>query len=392
MGAIKFFQAAQNGAPQLSGTNGSLIDLLDAVLVNGYGQLSVLSITRSDAVALVTTGVLHTFESGDSVMLSGATQPEYNGEFVVSVTGPTTFTIQVAGSPVTPATGDLLVKRAPAGFSKVFSATNKAVYRSNDLTGLRHYLQVIDDGTSTGGAKEARIRGFVSMTSIDNGIEPFPTTAQTSVGLISNKSNVISAAVRPWKLISDGKTFYFSACMDQAPATQLETGGYIWWTAFGDLIPTRPGDAYSSFVAGCSLQNAPTSTNQNGLYYTASRSFSGAVAALSMPRDWNNSVGAVWCAALGHGWDEIVAGGVALFAYPHPQDNGFYMTPYSVGQRGVMRGRFPGVFEPLQGRCLSNYDIVENIDGYEGRKFIGLYGVCVTTNGMLMYDTTGPWS
>lgn len=392
--AIKYFQAGQFDAPTLRGQNGSLIALLDACLVNGYGQVSVTSITLSGSTATVVTSAAHKMATGATALLAGSVEPEYNGEFQISVVDSVTFTIAVAGSPSSPATGAAITaKRAPAGFSKVFSGTNKAVYRSKDASGVRHYLQVIDDGTTTGGAREAKIRGYVSMSDVDTGSEPFPTVAQSSIGLLSYKSGSIDATNRPWKLISDGKTFYLGSCMDQSPSTLMETGGYIWWTAFGEVIPRLPNDPYRSFIAANNTQNQQiTSGSQNGLFFPTARTFSGTSASMFMPRDWNNNIGAVSCCPIGHGWDQTVAGGLALLSYPHQQDNGFYMTQWLATQRGVVRGRFPGVFEPLQGRCLSNYEIQSEIEGYPGCEFMalwGVYGNSGSPTGMLMFDITG---
>jgi hypothetical protein len=45
--------------------------------------------------------------TGQTVSISGATQTEYNGNVVISVTGPTTFTYNFAGSATSPATGTI---------------------------------------------------------------------------------------------------------------------------------------------------------------------------------------------------------------------------------------------------------------------------------------------
>jgi hypothetical protein len=61
-------------------------------------------------------------------------------------------------------------------------------------------------------------------------------------------------------------------------------------------------------------------------------------------------------------------------------------------QGGVLRGKMPGVFEPLQGRCLDQFSIVENVDGYPGRKFMALWAYALNSDsstGMLMFDITG---
>lgn len=400
MSAIKLFHSGQAGAPQLSGTNGSLITVLDAILVNGYNSLGVTSITRSGSVATVTCSANHGFTSGDSAVIAGADQPDYNGEFVVSVIGSDTFVITVTGTPATPATGTITMKRASANFDKVFSGSNKAAYRPQDASGTRPYLQVIDAGATPGAAKEAQIRGYLTMTDVDNGGEPFPTDAQYASGLYAYKSNASSAAARPWVLITDGKVFYFQACMDQAPITMQASGGYLWWMAFGDITSTRPGDPYSAFVAGCVAANwQVTTTNgscHNGLFVAYSRSWNpGTVSGFFLPRSFGQNVGAAAGCPVGHGWDQGAMGSLGQFGYPHNPDNGLYITPVNVGQGGVVRGRLPGVYEPLQGRVLNQFDIVENIDGYPGRKFIALWGTnaqSAVTTGMLLFDLTGPWS
>lgn len=76
---------------------------------NNYGR-SVSSITRSSTTATVTTAIDHGYATGDSVVIAGAAQTDYNGVYVITVTGDTTFTYTVANSPVTPATGTITVE------------------------------------------------------------------------------------------------------------------------------------------------------------------------------------------------------------------------------------------------------------------------------------------
>ena len=98
------------------------------------GQLrsaAVSSITRSGTTATVTTATAHGFTTGQKVVISGATQADYNGAFTVTVTSSTVFTYTVANSPTTPATGTILVAVgdtsdlvALAGVERVNSATD----------------------------------------------------------------------------------------------------------------------------------------------------------------------------------------------------------------------------------------------------------------------------
>lgn len=71
-------------------------------------QVSVTSITRTLDTATVTTTTSHYLVTGDTVVISGATQTDYNGTFIVTVTSATTFTYTVIGRPATPATGTIL--------------------------------------------------------------------------------------------------------------------------------------------------------------------------------------------------------------------------------------------------------------------------------------------
>jgi len=64
----------------------------------------VSSITRSSTTATVTTPKKHGFVTGQKVIISGATQAEYNGQQTITVASTTTFTYTVSGSPATPAT------------------------------------------------------------------------------------------------------------------------------------------------------------------------------------------------------------------------------------------------------------------------------------------------
>jgi hypothetical protein len=88
-----------------------LIIRLDTKLKNDAGMVnchygSGLSITRSGSVATVNF-TAHGVETGDWVTIAGATQTEYNGEFVATKIDANNFSYTVSGSPATPATGTI---------------------------------------------------------------------------------------------------------------------------------------------------------------------------------------------------------------------------------------------------------------------------------------------
>lgn len=76
----------------------------------GVGQSA--GITRSGSLATVTTASPHSLSSGAYVSITGANEASYNGVHQILVTGATTFTYPVSGSPSTPATGTILSRPA----------------------------------------------------------------------------------------------------------------------------------------------------------------------------------------------------------------------------------------------------------------------------------------
>jgi hypothetical protein len=65
---------------------------------------TISSITHVGAVATLTTASAHGLVTGNRVTISGAISSEYNGTYVVTVTGATTFTYTMASTPAADAT------------------------------------------------------------------------------------------------------------------------------------------------------------------------------------------------------------------------------------------------------------------------------------------------
>jgi hypothetical protein len=74
------------------------------------------TITQSASVATVTMTQPHYLVTGQFISVSGATQPEYNIQEFITVTGPNTFTYPITGSPASPATGAIAIRRPGQSF------------------------------------------------------------------------------------------------------------------------------------------------------------------------------------------------------------------------------------------------------------------------------------
>lgn len=381
MSTVKLYTSEQQGAPELRG-NASLITMLDAVLVNGYGEVSVSGITRTSATATVTTATAHGFLTGDIALIAGATQTQYNGEFVITWVSGTQYTYAVTGSPATPATGTITSRRAPAGFAKPYAATNRGVYRSNDTAGLRHFYSFWDDGTTPGSFREGRVRGFVSMSDINTGTDPFPSTAQRTDGKFIPKSFTADAVVRPWQLITNGRTVYLKLL----PGGSSLLSGLV---GFGDTIPTRAGDTFSSFVAGYWESNMTAHGVANSaLLVNVVLATAGSVPSLYFPRSFTG-VGSSTPASVLSNTGNLL--GVLRTAYPHTPDNGFYMLPLLAAHNVIIRARLPGLYESYHGACFADRTTLSNVQGLLGRTF--MMGQFQQGNGSptLLFDLTGPW-
>lgn len=103
------------------------------------------TIVRSGSTATATCAG-HGLRDKSKATMSGATQPEYNGTFVITVIDPNTFTFQVTGTPATPATGAPLL-------TKNYNITGRRIYRSlvgsNGLTAYQRLADIPDTTTTT---------------------------------------------------------------------------------------------------------------------------------------------------------------------------------------------------------------------------------------------------
>jgi len=79
------------------------------ILTRTPADLAVSTLTRSGAVATVTTTAPHNYATGDYITVAGATPTAYNGTVKITATGDQTFTYAIADSPSTPATGTITV-------------------------------------------------------------------------------------------------------------------------------------------------------------------------------------------------------------------------------------------------------------------------------------------
>lgn len=378
---IKYFDSTMTGAPSLSGTAGALIGLLDACLQDGFGSVTLDSLVVASNVATATYSTGHGFamvgNAGPVILIAGATPAGLNGEWRVTVTSTTQFTFATSGISDQTASGTITAKRAPAGFTQVYSGTNKAAYRSDDVTGTRLYLQVIDSTTTY-----ATISGYESMSDVDTGSDAFGSSTYW------RKSNLENSATRPWSFFCDGRAFYFFPFW-YGSNTSVTEGCF-----FGDFISYRAaGDPYGCAVIGSAVNNSPypggNSSGQNEFY---NLSLSAAVAH-KIARDhtqliknigFSKTSAAVVGGAMG-GW-----GGAA--AYPDPMNNSLIVSAVSVCEAtNLLRGKLPGLYAPSHYRTPANKTIIDDVGDSEKTLMTLMLGYGSYDYAVAAFDLTGPW-
>ena len=364
---VKFFTSDMSGASSLPGTAGTLIGVLDACLVDGFGSVTLNSLVIAANVATATVSTGHNFallgNTGPVIEISGATPAGLNGEWRISaVPSSTQFTFTTSGISDQTATGTITAKRAPAGFSKVFSDTNKAAYQADDLASTRLYCRIDDTGTTS-----ARIRGYETMSDVDTGTGLFPTEAQLSGGGYVYKSN--GATARDWMLISDGRMVYFLC----NPAGSGWVGGFV----FGDVVSYAGVDAFHALLiaSGAESGTLPMMTLANTTYSWLARSYTQLGTAITNARySHGKNVG------LGNGGQ----------TYPAPVDNGLHLWPVECWESTTLaRGMMPGLWNPVHNSDTPHGSFIDAIAGLTGRTIrVNMTG---STSHKAAFDITGPW-
>ncbi len=371
--------------------------------ITATSRLPVTSITRGGTGNLTATMVLTnanaTLNVNDKIVVQGDVSAGaliYNTtqtiETVSTVLGVTTVTFLMPSDPGANATGTITYYKAGLQWAHAVAAgTNSQSYVSQDTTGVvgdtytPRPIQVVDNGATAGGAKEAQIWSYESIASDQSGTARWPTTVQWTNGLCMRKSNTADTTRREWVLTGTGKTFVYY-CKD----------GNATWTwyqpvTFGYVIPEHAGDAYNTVIGGGDTFNNGGFAQSGGSRLAAFGSAPSATYPLYMPRLWNQAGTSVACSFVGSASDGIW-GGTAILTYPLPS-NGALVTQrvWITDVTGNLRARMPGLHAPLHQYPMNTGEYSTNNTGLPG---VTLRAVDITaggTRGQHFYEAIGDW-
>ncbi len=232
----------------------------------------------------------------------------------------------------------------PAGWTKPYTGTDKAAFRNSLAAGgTGMHIRVDDSGSGTGGAREALVRAYLTMSDVDTGTIETPTAAQLAASIVWRKSNTVDSTARAWTLVADERTFYLT----------ISDGFAHVICAAGDIDSYVPGDAYPFFIAGRSAQAGASSYGSgygltlralswatptaNGLYLARGYSGAGSPVACAIPL----------LATTASGAGSAIGGGSGQIASPAPGSGLDSWHPAFIASESTMRGRFRGLYVPV---------------------------------------------
>lgn len=385
---VFYFHSDMRGAPVLNGVRGTGIALLDACLNTGFGQVTANSVTVSGGIATASLQPGKGFSLHANIQVAGATPAALNG--VSRVTEATETSIKFpTTAPDGVATGTITIKVAGAGWTKPYSAANKAVFRSADVQGSRHYYRFDETATNT----LMRVRGYEAMTTVDAGTGLYPTNTQVNGGGYWTKSIQADATPVAWELIADSRFVIFRAAAG-LPSGSVVDGGAL--RGFGDPVALNPaGDAFASCVCVSSVPDPYAlyggldvggQQASGGVYAARGRAGTGG-AVLHDTRPYS---GTLWAYS---GSDS------ALGAHPSPVDGRLRLGPRFVFESdGAPRADVPGVQHAPQSGLLASpiapRDYIDGAGALAGRTLVALPVCGYASNGRegwAFVDITGPW-
>ncbi len=264
--------SSQLGAPQMNGaagSNGQLLQVLDAVLVTGFNEQAVSSVELlADGFVKVKFGTSVDYRARQKVLISGATDTNLNGEHIITQIIGNDFIIKAPD--VSVLTGTIKTKVAPLGWQSIFGTTNplKRAYRSTNPSSTQTVLYLdmtLPAGNGYNPTAPVK-RAMVSMCEdmIELGVQIGSHTdalndyAQYPNGSLfwhqargKGETEAVTATSNGrWTIVGNSDYFYFMP--EWTSSTTYRNKGYRDFFCFGDF-PSLAGasDDWCCGWAGC---------------------------------------------------------------------------------------------------------------------------------------------
>lgn len=245
-----------------------------------------------------------------------------------------------------------------AGWTKLFSGTNEAVYES----GNQRVLHVLDDGSRID-ARFAIVRGANGATgvSVSDLANPFPPGAS----LVWPKSTVTNSTARDWMVAATSTQIVFIF----SPGENSNFGNEKVWLPFffGEFPGSIPGDLNRWITTGYDLPSVGSSSSvifcrtPTTVFFSSGNAAYGPIGGLCASVDGTqsaiNGFFNVTCPE-GQGGTTVAIGETTggVVDYPSPSQGDLGISPFYIysneADNKAVRGQLPGLYMPLQGVSL----------------------------------------
>lgn len=261
-------------------------------------------------------------------------------------------------------------EKAPLGWIRAFSGTNKRVYRNDPDHYSGNYLRVDDSA-----AQFAAIDGYGDMTDVDTGTERF-ATASAGWG----KSNQANSNTREWIIVGTGRIFYISIGV-----------AISGWHAFfaGDVYTLGPADIWR-FAYGLS--------GSSGYVYgsNAFRNTTSSTPSAVMARSHAGVVGQGGIFGRGCLFSNANTPGNGGYTNPLPTTGGIFVSraTFLSGQSGMSgsapRAFLPGIWFPEHGGIARDAVYSDIVGLPPGTELLALIHT-TPLGGTFLVDITNEW-
>lgn len=379
---VKHYRSDMPGAPVVNGLAGAKIAQLEACLVTGYGLKSASGLVVLDGIATMTFAAGHCAWPECVILVAGAANPLLNGEQRVIDSNTTSLTFATTAANGTDAGGAVTAKIAPAGWEKVFSKTNVAVFKITHPDCLPMYLRVDDTAVQV-----CRVRGYEQMTDVDTGTGLFPTDILFNGGGYWAKSDVSSALAVAWAVVAD-RQFVFDHQLPGSHRGMAYQNGFL--RGFGYFIPKNPaGDAYLCGLNASQAAAASSTTDGCLGGNTDLRTF--------MARGYTGLGSAVAARRYAYTGGSFSGLDALLGPFPSVVDGSLILSDSYVSETSTPRGNIPGHKYAPQSNVWTAFKMFDTTT-VAGRKYLCCSSSSnsgsssnSTTTGVDFIDITGPW-
>ena len=268
--------------------------------------------------------------------------------------------------------------QSAAGWSKPYTGTNKAAFQQGSGSNSM-LLRVQDDAAVT--AKEARITGYETMTTVDAGSGSFPAASY----LLARKSNTADATARAWIVIADARTVYVGVLTG-------DVAGSYFWFMFGEFYSLVSSDNFRVMLTGRGVENSAVAGSER--FGLISSSIGTATSNHYVARGHTGLGGAIIPSITG---DQAKGGGLAVFGaggvpFTNPSDGALMISPIWISDPTTtpvngIRGRLRGIWHFLHpAASVADGDTFSGVGDLTGKTFL-----CIKTlgvGGVLIVETS----